>query len=71
MAQLDPIAILVVSILMAALMVGGDQVQMLMGLPAAVGLVLQGLILFPLLAGSLFTEYKLKIIRTARQGGEA
>ncbi len=71
MAQLDPIAILIVSILMAALMVGGDQVQMLMGLPAAVGLVLQGLILFPLLAGSLFTEYKLKIIRTARQGGEA
>jgi simple sugar transport system permease protein len=71
MAQLDPIAILIVSILMAALMVGGDQVQMLMGLPAAVGLVLQGLVLFPLLAGSLFTEYKLKIIRTARQGGEA
>ncbi len=74
MAQLDPIAILIVSILMAALMVGGDQVQMLMGLPAAVGLVLQGLVLFPLLAGSLFTEYRLKIIRTAQPtttGGEA
>ncbi len=73
MAQLDPIAILFVSILMAALMVGGDQVQMMMGLPAAVGLVLQGLILFPLLAGSLFTEYKLKIIRgreKATTGGQ-
>ena len=43
--------------------VGGDQVQMMMGLPAAVGLVLQGMILFPMLAGNLFTEYRLRIVR--------
>jgi simple sugar transport system permease protein len=48
---------------MAALLVGGDQVQMTMGLPAAMGLVMQGMILFPMLAGSLFTEYRLKLIR--------
>jgi len=36
----------------------------MMGLPAAMGLVLQGMLLFPMLAGSLFTEYKLRIIRS-------
>jgi len=63
LAQLNPIAVLFVSVLMGALYVGGDQVQMMMGLPSAVGLVLQGLILFPMLAGTLFTEYRLRIIR--------
>jgi simple sugar transport system permease protein len=62
MAQLNPIAVIFVAILMAALLVGGDQVQMMMGLPAAVGVVLQGMILIPMLAGSLFTEYRVKII---------
>ncbi len=63
LAQLNPIAVLFVAVLMAALLVGGDQVQMMMGLPAAVGVVLQGMILFPMLAGGLFTEYRLRIIR--------
>jgi general nucleoside transport system permease protein len=66
LAQLNPIAVLFVSILMGALFVGGDQVQMMMGLPSAVGLVLQGLILFPMLAGTLFTEYRLRIIRSQK-----
>ncbi len=65
MAQLNPLAIPFVAILMAALLVGGDQVQMVMGLPSAMGIVLQGMILFPLLGGSLFTEYRL----VRRSGG--
>jgi simple sugar transport system permease protein len=69
-AQLNPIAILFVAILMAALSVGGDQVQMIMGLPAAMGLVLQGMILFPMLAGALFTEYKLLIIKNPGPPGK-
>ena len=68
MAQLNPIAAMLVAVLMAALLVGGDQVQMMMGLPAAMGLVLQGMLLFPMLAGSLFTEYKLRIIRSRVSG---
>jgi simple sugar transport system permease protein len=64
LAQLNPIAAIFVALLIAALLVGGDQVQMMMGLPAAMGLVLQGMLLFPMLAGSLFTEYRLRIIRT-------
>jgi len=63
LSQLNPIAALFVGLLMAALLVGGDQVQMTMGLPAAMGLVLQGMILFPMLAGSLFTEYRLKVLK--------
>ncbi len=66
MAQLNPVAVIVVAILMAALLVGGDQVQIVMHLPAAVGVVLQGMILFPMLAGMLFTEYQLRIVRRPR-----
>jgi simple sugar transport system permease protein len=64
LAQLNPIAALFVALLIAALLVGGDQVQMMMGLPAAMGLVVQGMLLFPMLAGSLFTEYKLRFIKS-------
>ncbi len=60
MAQLNPLAIPFVAILMGALLVGGDQVQMVMGLPSSMGLLMQGLMLFPLLAGSLFVEYRIK-----------
>ncbi|NLJ46664.1 MAG: ABC transporter permease [Treponema sp.] len=65
MAQLNPLAVPFVAVLMAALLVGGDQVQMMMGLPASMGILMQGMILFPLLAGSLFTEYRVK--RTVRR----
>lgn len=60
MAQLNPLAIPLVAILMGGLLVGGDQVQMVMGLPASMGLLMQGMMLFPMLAGSLFTEYRIK-----------
>jgi general nucleoside transport system permease protein len=62
MAQLNPIAVFFVAILMGGLLVGGEQVQVVMGLPSAVALVLQGMILFPMLAGNLFTEYRLRIV---------
>ncbi len=62
MAQLNPIVILAVAILMAALLVGGDQIQIKMHLPASVGLVLQGMILIPMLAGTIFTEYRIRVV---------
>ncbi len=62
MAQLNPLVILFVAILMAGLLVGGDQIQMKMRLPASVGLVLQGMILIPMLAGTIFTEYRIRIV---------
>ncbi len=69
MSQLNPIAIVPVSVLMASILVGGDQVQMKMGLPSAMGSVMQGMILFPMLAGSLFTEFRIR--RSARAAGGA
>jgi simple sugar transport system permease protein len=60
MAQLNPFAVIGVAILMGTLLVGGDQIQMKMRLPASVGLVLQGMILIPMLAGSIFTEFYLR-----------
>jgi ABC-type uncharacterized transport system permease subunit len=66
MAQLNPAGVVMVAILMAGLLVGGDQLQTRMGLPAAISLVLQGMILFPMLAGTLFTEYRLHLVRRGR-----
>ncbi len=63
MSQLNPLAVPFVALLMGGILVGGDQVQLMMGLPSAMGVVMQGLILFPMLAGSLFTEYRIKRIR--------
>ncbi len=67
MSQLNPLAVPFVALALAALAVGGDQVQMMMGLPASMGVVMQGLILFPMLAGSLFTEYRLNVVRTEQK----
>ena len=67
MSQLNPWGVLVVGFLLAGLLVGGDQIQMAMGLPAAMGLVLQGALLFPMLGGSLFAEYRLRIVRPGDQ----
>lgn len=64
MSQLNPWGVILVAFLLAALLVGGDQIQMAMGLPAAMGFVLQGALLFPMLGGSLFAEYRLRLVRT-------
>ncbi len=65
MAQLSPWAVPVVALLLAVILVGGDRLQMAMNLPAAMALVIQGALLFPMLGGALFTEYRLRIKSTA------
>ncbi len=62
MSQLNPWGVLLISFLLAGMLVGGDQIQMAMGLPAAMGLVMQGALLFPMLGGALFTEYRLRFL---------
>lgn len=59
-----------ISILVAALFVGGDQLQISFGLPAAVAWVLQGLLLFSILAGEFFIRYRITITRTLASVGE-
>jgi len=61
LARLRPGAIVVTSVLLGALMVGGDQVQIAMQVPSAIGLALQGAILFCVLGGQVFQDYELHI----------
>jgi simple sugar transport system permease protein len=63
LAKLNPWAIILVSVLMAGLTTGGDQLQISMGLPAAVSGVLQGSILFFVLGANVFVNYRLRVIR--------
>jgi len=63
LANLNPWGILFVAFLMGALLVGGDQLQVAMGLPAAVALVLQGAILFFVLGGSIFVNYRVRFVK--------
>lgn len=72
LAKLNPWAILVVSILLAGLSTGGDQLQITMGLPASVAGVLQGSILFFVLGADVFINYRLRLIRSLpSQGADA
>ncbi len=76
MSQLNAWGVLLVAFVLAALLVGGDQIQLAMGLPAAMALVIQGALLFPMLGGALFAEYRLRIVRTSKlapsaEGGES
>jgi len=68
LAKLNPWGVILVSILLAALLVGGDQIQIVMGLPASMALVLQGAILFFMLGGDIFTRYRLRVVRRAATG---
>ena len=65
LASLNPWGVLLVAFLMAALLVGGDQIQIALQTPAAVALVLQGAILFFVLGGSIFINYRIRVIRKA------
>ncbi len=67
LAKLNPWGVLLVAVLLAALLVGGDQIQISMGLPAAVALVLQGAILFFMLGGEIFVRYRVRLVRPKRE----
>jgi simple sugar transport system permease protein len=65
LARLHPIAILVVSVLFGALVNGGYAVSQV-GIPQALGAVLQGMILFFVLGvGDVFTRYRVRIVTNA------
>lgn len=63
LAALNPWAILVWGVLWAALLVGGDQIQITMGLPAAVAPSLQGLMVFCVLGGQFFVTHQIRFVR--------
>lgn len=61
LAKLRPVSMIIIAICLGALTVGGDQVQISMQVPSAIGLVLQGAILFCVLAGQVLEEYEVEI----------
>jgi simple sugar transport system permease protein len=63
LARLNPWGIVIVANMFAAILVGGDQIQMTMGLPGSIGYVLQGTMLFCVLGGEFFQRYRLAIKR--------
>lgn len=65
LGRLNPFGIALVAFLLAGLLVGGDQIQISLGLPAAIAPMLQGLILFFLLGGELLIRYRLVRRRAA------
>lgn len=60
LARLSPLRIGVASYLLAALMVGVENLQLVMQIPAAFGDIMEGLILVCVLAGGFFLNYRLK-----------
>ena len=62
LAKLSPAAIIVMSIFMAALAVGGNSMGVLQ-IPSAISSVIQGIILFCVLAFDLLTRYSIKLVR--------
>ena len=56
LAKLNPLAIIPVSYLFAALLVGGDVIQ-----PAGIAQMLQGVILFVVVGGEMLLQYRIRI----------
>lgn len=63
LARLNPLGIGIASILLAGLRVGVENLQLDLQVPAAFGGILEGLILLTVLAGGLFTHYRLVPVR--------
>jgi general nucleoside transport system permease protein len=59
LARLNPLAVPLMAALLGALIVGGEQLQSVMGLPSAISLVLEGVLLLGILATDALTRYRL------------
>lgn len=60
LARLNPVAVPAVAVLLGGLIVGGEQLQSVLHLPAAISQVLEGTLLLALLAGNFLAVYRLR-----------
>jgi len=65
LGQLEPLGVLLASLLVGLLYVGGDQIQITLHLPSAVAGLFQGLLLFLVLATDVLIRYRIRFVRTA------
>lgn len=70
LGQLQPLGVLLASLLVALIYVGADQVQIAMHLPSAVAGVFQGLLLFLVLATDVLIRYRVRLIRTSQKDAD-
>ncbi len=61
LARLNPLAALVSAFLLGGLLVGGDAIQVALGLPAATIYIFNGLILLFVISGDLLTRYRIRL----------
>jgi len=61
LARLNPLAAIVTSLLLGGLLVGGDAIQVALGLPVATIHIFNGVILLFVLAGDLLTRYRVRL----------
>jgi general nucleoside transport system permease protein len=66
LGRLHPVGILLASLLMALLYLGGEALQMSLNLPQAVAGVIQGMLLFFLLAADVFILYRPRLVAAPR-----
>lgn len=66
LGRLNPIGIFFAGLLMALLYLSGDSAQMSLGMPSSITGLLQGLLLFFLLAADVLVQYRLKYIPSVR-----
>ena len=65
--RLHPLGIVLASLLMSLLYLGGESAQINLALPSAVTGLFQGALLFFLLAADVFIHYRLRILRPPRR----
>jgi general nucleoside transport system permease protein len=65
--RLHPFGVVLASLLMSLLYIGGETAQIKMALPAAVTGVFQGMLLFYLLAADLFIRFRLRWVARPRE----
>ena len=61
--RLNAFGILLTSLLMALLYIGGEQAQQYLNLPSSISMVFQGMLLFFLLGADVFVNYRLRLRR--------
>ena len=66
--RLNAFGILLASLLMALLYIGGEQAQQYLNLPSSISMVFQGMLLFFLLGSDMFIHYRLRLRRRAATG---
>lgn len=65
--RLHPVGIVLASLLMSLLYLGGESAQLNLSLPSAVTGLFQGTLLFFLLAADVFIHYRLRVVGKTRQ----